>query len=529
MTQNRTEVKFHGAQEDFFRCGPQPHIFFAGVGAGKTWIACLKMLYLLEQYPGSRGVIIRNKGNALRKTTLATFKKLLPRERIHSQNLNEGVIKLTNGSEVLLMHLGNTDSLDNLKSLEINFAYIDQMEEIRDATAWDTVLERVGRWTGATRLGGYPLDWPHKTEVGEFIPPTYVFASCYSPGYDHWITARFWEQGDERNRYRKEGYVTFIGSTLENPNLTTKYKQERMNRGQEYVDRYVRAISWGANEGAIFNIDSQSLVPYDGGFIDRIRRRMRLHRVLDPADFDTTACLWYATDEHGNVFFYREYGRENLLVSQHRQNIFDLSKEDAINVQPSYYSNIADPVISNKTRGRTHDKPPQWSIQDEYSDTRVQNPETAIFWRKSNNDESMTISRLREYLRVDPNHRNPFTGELGAPRVYFIVKSPEWPHGLKETITDIRSARRIEIGQNSDGTKKFGDKRDEDVRDHYLDCVRYAIGMRPSLAQLKEEEPEEPGTIRWSNYEKRMEDQYYEEMDNRLKNFEGHSPYGDGY
>ena len=36
----KTEIKFHEEQGLFFNCGPQPHIFFGGVGAV---IAALKI------------------------------------------------------------------------------------------------------------------------------------------------------------------------------------------------------------------------------------------------------------------------------------------------------------------------------------------------------------------------------------------------------------------------------------------------------------------------------------------------------
>jgi hypothetical protein len=742
-------------------------------GSGKTFIGILKLLYLLEQYPGSRGVIIRQRFAQLKKTTAATLRQLLPRQQIARRNDNEGYIQLKNGSELLLMHLDKPDSIDNLKSLELNFAYIDQMEDIREE-AWDTLLERLGRWTGASMKGGYPADWPFKTAVGDPIPPAYAFVSAYSPGYDHWITRRWWEKGADRDKYRKQGYIVVIGSTRENPNLTKTYVDGRLAMGDEYVERFVDALSWGANEGRIFQVDDQSYIQPTSELLSKIKGEMHLHRVLDPGDFTTTACLWYATDRDGNVFFYREYGKENELVSAHRRNIFELSKLDSFNGKdlPMYHSNIADPIISNKTRGRSLDKAPQWSVQDEYclapetkvltsdlhhvpvgtlvegdvlagfdefpeskegrkhrswktsivekasrkvlpsyrltfsdgttvtassghkwlanptgqwrkwitteslaighkvfrvvdvwetdtsngggylaaaidgegfltqgkgtfrtgfsqrdngmlarvkkelstrnikysisqskfcdvfnitigfrahvlrllgsvrperlvltidwnklgrihaidkpqlikkeylgetevvalrtsthtviaeglmshnTDRAIMEPETAVYWRKANNDESMTISRVREYLRVDPHHRNPITGLMGAPRIYFVLRTPSYPHGLHETITDMIAAKREECGENADGTKQFRDKRDEDVRDHYLDCVRYAIGMRPKLAPPKAGAATPDGAIRLDEYYKLSEDHRDFLKRQERADFKGHSDWG---
>jgi hypothetical protein len=117
----------------------------------------------------------------------------------------------------------------------------------------------------------------------------------------------------------------------------------------------------------------------------------------------------------------------------------------------------------------------------------------------------MTINRVREYLRPDSSHRHPVTGRMGAPRVYFIRKTTDYPQGCHEVLTDIRAAKRVEVGILADGSKVYSDERDETVRDHWLDCVRYAIGMRPALGPVAAEAPAEPGTIRIAEYTKLME------------------------
>jgi phage terminase large subunit len=155
-----------------------------GVGSGKTYIGILKILYLLDLYPGSRAAIVRQRATQLKSTTAKTLWQLLPKEKIASRNLNEGSVTLKNGSEIVMRHLDKENSIDDLKSLEINFAYVDQMEDI-SARAWDTLLERLGRWSGAMMRGGFPANWPHKTRQGYHIPPKYALASAYSPGYDN--------------------------------------------------------------------------------------------------------------------------------------------------------------------------------------------------------------------------------------------------------------------------------------------------------------------------------------------------------
>jgi len=515
--------QFWPAQKVAFEAGPAPQLFMGGVGSGKTFVYILKMLLLLDQYPGSRGAIIRQRATQLKKTISASLWKVLDMKHVARRNDNEGTIVLKNGSELHLRHLDKDTSIEDLKSFEINFAMVDQAEDISEV-AFDTLLERVGRWTGALKRGGYPSNWPYKNELGEKIPPPYVMLTSYSPGYEHWLTSRFWEHGEEREFYRKQGYNYVVGSTRDNKALTRQYIEGRLAMGEEYVKRYVDAEVWGANEGRIFDLSEDSLLEPDPDLIRRIQTMMRLHRVLDHGEFSPSAVLWYATDSQNNIFYYREYMEAGLLVSDHRRNIFEMSKEDGHDVR--YYSQYADPSIFNKSRGRTLTDKPTWAVSDEWADTRVMDRKTAVWWRPATNDEAMTISRVREYLRVDPAHRNPITGKMGAPRAYFIKKSAQYPHGCKEVIADIRAARRVEVGMNSDGTKQYGDERDPKVRDHLLDGVRYSIGMRPALMRevVREELP--AGEIRLADYWKESNRIESEHEVERMRNWTGSSRYG---
>ncbi len=145
------------AQKEFMAWGPSPVMLLGGVGCGKSYIGILKMLALLDQYPGSRGAIVRQRFSQLKKTVATTLWKMLPRNRIARLNHNEGFLYLTNGSRLDLIHLDKSDSLNNMKSMELSFAYIDQAEDV-SAEAWDTLWERLGRWSGATMRGGWPKE-----------------------------------------------------------------------------------------------------------------------------------------------------------------------------------------------------------------------------------------------------------------------------------------------------------------------------------------------------------------------------------
>jgi hypothetical protein len=200
------------------------------------------------------------------------------------------------------------------------------------------------------------------------------------------------------------------------------------------------------------------------------------------------------TDHDGNIFVYREYYQPNKVVSDHRLAIFELSRSDiAPNspyLKPNYRSNVADPSIFNLSRGRTSTSRPQWSVSDEWSDTRIMTKETAIYWSpapiprsEAESYELITRSRMKEYLKVDPNHRHPITGELGAPRIYFLKRTDAYPHGCYHVIKEIRGQRRVKIGER-DGRALYSDERDITVTDHAYDTIKYHVISRPSPTRI---------------------------------------------
>jgi len=534
VSQSFNEVQFWkgydggpSAQKTFMEWGPSPILFMGGVGSGKTWIGILKLLYLLDLYPGSRAAIVRQRATQIRSTTLKTLFQLHPVTRFATKNINAGEFTMENGSQIILRHLDKENSIEDLKSLELNFAYIDQMEDV-SAIAFDTLCERIGRWSGAMRRGGYPPDWPHKNRLGQCIPPKYILASAYSPGYDHWITSRWWEQGDRREEFAAKGYKVVVGSTRDNLTLSQDYVDERVARGKEYVERYVDAVVWGANEGLIFDIPDSSILDPTPELLARILRTMRLHRTYDHGDSSPSACAWSATDSDGNIFYYREYQKENQLISEHRRAIYETSCLDTPNqrMPPMYYSNYADPKIFTKDRGRTAMSGPNHSVADEWLDRNIMDGETAIAWRRANNNESVTVNRVKEYLREDPNHRHPITKQKGAPHMYFVRRTSDHPTGIHEMLSQLRSAKRVVVGFNNEGEKLYGDKRDDKVVDHLTDVNRYFTGSRPALALKPAEADPEPGSIRWKDYQETMEAAEFEAGNRYRREYTGASDYG---
>jgi hypothetical protein len=492
--------------------GPVPTLLVGGQNSGKTTGCVLKALTLLTTYPGSRIAIIRRNATQLSKTTMESFFQWCAPGFYRPDggfNQNQGVLDFNNGSRVYFLHLDQPDSLDILAGLEINFAYASQVEEISEK-AWDLLDVRVGRWTGATipqeMLDAYPggpdaWPWHAADDPSVRVPPRYIFAEGYVTDETHWLYKRFADESPEREKWKAQGYECQIVNSDENIFAIKAVTDALLAKDTDYIRRFVRP-QWGNPEGAIFNISPLSLLEPTPELMNRIRLFMRWGRALDHGDSAPTCCGWFAADHDGNIFVTREYYQANLLVSQHRKNIWELGKDDP----PYRGADYADPSIFAKSRGRTASKAPEWSIADEYRDPRIGDPRTVISWQASENDEAATKSRLKEFLFVDPNHRHPVTGELGAPHLYFIVATAEYRNGCVEIIKDIRAQRRKTVSISGD-VKVFSDERDDTVRDHGYDCVKYELIKRPSPAAAPPAPPTPDGQIAIADYEKAAADE----------------------
>lgn len=473
-------------QREAFEYGPAPQLYSGGFGSGKTWAACLKALWISSAFPGNRGVIGRRVAKELFQTTQATFYKICPPaayehggERSDSRNY----LRLNNGSEVLWMHLEDAETENVIRGLEINWFVLDQAEEI-DEALFDLLMSRLGRWDKTTvpaqLLGS---DWQWKNRAGQPIVPIYPILTCNPDTELHWLYRRFHPESPEHyerkfpwngsmRSYADMGYRMFSFPSDSNRFLPEQNLSQMLANDESFIRRFVRG-EWGIPEGQIHTVPAEAIIPGDPHFVEYLKRTCTLHRTLDHGDAAPTCCLWWAVDRDGNAFCYREYYLPNALISQHRANISALSVDEVYTLQ------LADPSIHFKTQQKHGGR---WSVADEYSDSVHQPRETAIWWQPGDNNELGTRNRISEYLRVDPERIHPVTKQKGAPRLFFVKRSAEYPQGCDHVIRELRAQRRERLGTDL-GRPTFSDERDMKIADHAYDAVRYFVASRPPVAQ----------------------------------------------
>ena len=215
-------------QADFVASTASRSLFSGAFGAGKTIALCAKGLKLSLDYPKNYGLICRKVRATLGQTTLKTFlERVCPRELIADYNKSEGLITLTNGSQILF---GGLDDPLKLGSLELGWSGIDEAIETEEDD-WQMIEGRLRR-----------ADVPHQ-----------IFAATNPGPPTHYIFRMFWQE--------KRGEV-YQASSHDNPALPSDYKQRLSEFEGVYKDRYVLGL-WKGLEGLVYSAfdDKMCLVP----------------------------------------------------------------------------------------------------------------------------------------------------------------------------------------------------------------------------------------------------------------------------
>lgn len=138
-------------QQDFIEAvfsGKYSFLCYGGaMGGGKSYVCLAVLILLAKAYPGSKWCVIRESVPTLKKTTLETFKKLVPTNFVRSYNQQDQVYTFNNDSQIFFMaeDFKNDKDFDRFKGLEVNGFLLEQIEELQEALL-SVCFVRAGRW-----------------------------------------------------------------------------------------------------------------------------------------------------------------------------------------------------------------------------------------------------------------------------------------------------------------------------------------------------------------------------------------------
>lgn len=252
-------------------------------GAGKTLGCLIKGILICKHYPNSTGFIARETYPQLKDTVRKQFLEWVPPQwgKFIKTDGPGGTYYFTNGSEILFRHFDKMSEKD-LKSLNLSWAFIDQGEDVPEAT-YLVLLSRLRQPT---------------------VPKTQVFMTANpKPG---WLKRRFIdpEERGEKNPNRLVVNVT----TYDNAhNLPADYIPTLIeNYSEAWINRYVKA-SWEAFEGLVFPDFS------------RVRHVIKSSEYqMRPGRLRTLVLDWgMRTPTHANIFETDEYDN-HVVIAEYR-------------------------------------------------------------------------------------------------------------------------------------------------------------------------------------------------------------------
>jgi PBSX family phage terminase large subunit len=289
----------------------RPEIVLSGpAGTGKSR-GCLEKLHACAlKFPGMRALIVRKTRESLTESALVTFEsKVVPRMDPlvdNTQRRLRQAYHYPNGSEIVV---GGMDKASKVMSTEYDLIYAQEAIEFTEAD-WEALISRL-------RNGVMPF----QQIIGDTNPDTPT----------HWLRRR-----------SRDGDPLFMDESRheDNPVLFDEKTGAWTPFGLTYITRLdsltgvrrlrLRLGQWVSAEGMVYErwdrnrhiIDRFEIPPY-----------WRRFRAVDFGYTNPFVCQWWAIDDDGRMYLYREIYYSQKTVRWHANRINILSQFDPNGVE----------------------------------------------------------------------------------------------------------------------------------------------------------------------------------------------------
>jgi hypothetical protein len=269
---------------------------------GKTW-GCLQYSNaLLWKYPGAQGVLCRKMYSTLIGSAVRTYQRIIGTDSPIRAFGGERPqwFDYPNGSRLWVVGM---DAPGKALSSERDFICINQAEEL-DLGDFETLTTRA-------------------TGRGAVMPYTRIFGDANPGPPQHWIKQReasgrlkLIESRHEDNPtlFEDDGTITEQGKrTLSILDALTGVRKLRLRFGK-----------WAAAEGAVYEDFDPALHVIERFDIPKHWRRVRS---IDFGYTNPFVCQWWAIDDDGRMYLYREIYYSRRLVEDHAHGVRDEAGE----------------------------------------------------------------------------------------------------------------------------------------------------------------------------------------------------------
>lgn len=412
----------HASQRLIFNDTNRFVVLSAGRRYGKTVLALTKIIRKSLERKQSRVWYVAPTYRQAEMIAWKMIQEMIPSELVTRKNEVNLELSLINGTELALKGAENEDSL---RGTGLDFVVMDEYGMMKP-NVWPEVIRPM---LTDTRGGALFIGTP--------------------AGKNH-----FWELWLKGQR-QEDGYSSYSMKTIDNPLIqASEVEEARKSMSARYFRQEYEA-SFEDYAGLVWPEFKQNLHVIEPieipGWYETIA-------AIDPAITGTTAVLFAAIDDGGNIFITSEYYEQNKRVSEVAEAILGKAS--------TWY---CDPAASHKSITRNGGL---YSLFDEYHDN-------GIIPNMAQNDVNAGINRVAEYFKQN------------KVKIFSTCKNL------------IFELERYHWSEERETTLGLSQPKPYKSLDHACDCLRYLIMSRPdpSFHLVKAE----IGTAEyWDHMEKRQ-------------------------
>jgi phage terminase large subunit len=419
-------------QKQFLRAVEKTSVTFYGGAKGGGKSHGLRNIILLRrfQYPGTTGAIFRKTYPELEANHIRPILSQFPQLRPY-YNESKKILTLPNGSTLEFCYCEAERDLDRYQGREYQ----------------DLGIEEAGQWTEVMfqRLRG-----SNRSAKGHIKPRCLLTGN--PGGLGHKWLKRLFIQRDFKETERPEDYAFVQALVRDNPAI--------MDNDPDYVHR----LQAEPNEMLRKAYLEGDWDIFAGQFFSEIRREIHFIKAFSPPshwnrfgayDFGfnhPSAFGWFAVDEDGNVYMYRELVEAKLRIDQFAQKLIQFPDTKTLY-----------PIVAGRdcwTKKNVNDEKSPPTIAEKFL-------EFDLHLKPATIDRVPGADQLRSYLAWEGKPG-------GKPRLYIMDNCPVTFDCLTRMLHDEKNIEDVLKVDSVDGDPMTGD-------DPY-DMVRYALMSRPVLS-----------------------------------------------
>lgn len=369
------EISITKKQQAFIDSQAFETLFGGAAGGGKSYGQLVDGLLYALKYPKSKQIIFRSTFADLEKSLIRTSMNLYPLS-IANYNDSKHTWKFKNGSIIDFGYIQYEKDVYQYQSAEYDVIRFDELTHFTEFMY--TYL--ISRCRGANP---YPKGIKSSTNPGG-IGHNWVKERFIDIGAPNVVHTCKLETGETTTRI-------FVPSLVQDNKFMLEYDPDYIKRLDALPEKERKALKYG-------NWDI-----FDGQFFTEFDRNIHvIEPFVIPKDWyvyfvmdyglDKLAGYWIAVDYNNNAYVFREVYESNLLVSQARDKIKEMTNEDV-------YMYLAPPDLWNRHKETGK------STADIFAEGNI-----ALY--KTNNDRIQGWLQMKEWLKPYKDEQGCTTAKL---------------------------------------------------------------------------------------------------------------------